>query len=79
VGERVRLRERGQVGDVAAVRGAKVVLKSMREVQALRFGPDQAAAYGPHWMKIYYEADVYVKGKLQVVEPRDVVEILPPE
>jgi hypothetical protein len=78
VGERVRLHERDQVADVAAVRGATIVLRSMKEIQALRFGPEQAAAYGPHWMKIYYQADVYVRGKLRVVEPRDVAEVLPP-
>lgn len=78
VGERVKLHERGQVGDVASVRGAKTVLRSMREIQALRFGPEQQATYGPHWMEIYYQADVYVRGKLRVVEPRDVAEVLPP-
>jgi hypothetical protein len=80
VGERVVLRgERRRVGEVVEVRSASTVLSCLREIEALRFGPEQAASYGPHWRKIYYQADVWVRGKLRRVEPRDVVEVLPPE
>jgi len=79
VGERVTLWDTEHIGDVVSVRGAKEIIKLMREVQAMRFGPDMQATYGPHWMKIYYQADIMVKNKLRTVEPRDVKGVLPPD
>lgn len=79
VGERVKLFDTKHIGEVVAVRGAKAVLKLMKEVQAMRFGPDSQATYGPHWMDIYYQADVIVQKKLRTVEPRDVEKVLPPD
>jgi hypothetical protein len=51
----------------------------MREIQAMRFGPDVKATYGPHWKEIYYQADIIVRNKLRTVEPREVEKILPPD
>lgn len=79
VGERVKLWGAKHIGEVVAVRGAKDALKLMKEVQAMRFGPDRQAAYGPHWMEIYYQADVLVRGGIRVVEPSDVEIVLPPD
>jgi len=56
----------------------KAVLKSMTEPEAMRFGPDTQASYGPHWIAIYYQADVIVDGVLKQVEPRLVDAVLPP-
>jgi hypothetical protein len=77
VGERVRLSD-GTVVEVIAVRGAKTRLKLMTEPEAMRFGPDTQASYGPHWMSIYYQADVLIGGALRHIEPKDVEEVLPP-
>lgn len=77
VGERVRLTN-GKVGEVVIVRGANAVLKSMAEVEAMRFGPDTQASYGPHWMTIYYQADVIIDGAIRQVEPKFVDAVLPP-
>lgn len=79
VGERVKLFGTRHIGEVVAVRGARDVLKLMKEVQAMRFGPDSQATYGPHWMDIYYQADVIVQKKLRTVEPSEVEKVLPPD
>jgi len=79
IGERVRLRDTEHIGEVVSVRGAREVLKLMKEVEAMRFGPDAQATYGPHWMEIYYRADVMVRNRLRTVEPRDVKAVLPPD
>ena len=77
VGERVRLHN-GREFEVLAVRGALARLKLMDEPEAMRFGPDTQASYGPMWMKIYYQADIIVDGALRQIEPKDVEAVLPP-
>ena len=79
VGERVKLWSTKHIGEVISVRSAGQVLTLMKEVQAMRFGPDSQATYGPHWMEIYYQADVLVRDKIKMVEPRDVESVLPPD
>lgn len=79
IGERVKLWNTKHIGEVISVRSASQVLTLMKEVVAMRFGPDSAATYGPHWMEIYYQADVMVQNKLRTVEPRDVEAVLPPD
>lgn len=79
VGERVKLHNTKHIGEVVAVRGASDVLRSMREVRAMRFGPDCQATYGPYWMDIYYQADIVIQKKMKTIEPRDVEKVLPPD
>jgi len=78
IGERVKLWD-GHIGEVLSVRGANQVIKMMRDVQAMRFGPNTQATYGPHWRQIYYQADIALKNKVRVIEPRDVEMVLPPD
>jgi hypothetical protein len=79
IGERVKLWNTEHLGEVVSVRGASAVLSTMREIQAMRFGPDVQATYGPHWKEIYYQADVIIHNQLRTVEPREVEKILPPD
>jgi len=64
VGYRLRLRD-GKECEVLAVRGALARLKMMSEPEAMRFGADTQANYGPYWMKIYYQADIIIGGNLR--------------
>ena len=79
IGERVKLWNTKHIGEVVSVRGARDVLRLMKEVQAMRFGPDTQATYGPHWMDIYYQADIRIGDQIRTVEPHDVEAVLPPE
>ena len=77
IGERVKLYS-GKVANVVAIRGARARLRTMTEPEAMRWGPDTQASYGPLWMDIYYQADIIVGGVFGQVEPKDVEEVLPP-
>ena len=80
IGERVKLWNSDHICEVVSVRSASDVLSTMREIQAIRFGPDVQATYGPYWMDIYYQADIrYIHNTIRTVEPREVEKIFPPD
>jgi hypothetical protein len=79
VGQRVRLRKNGAVGEVVGVRRARDVLRCLTELQAILLGPKCQALYGSGWLEIYYEADVRVGDSLVVsaITPNDIEQVLP--
>jgi hypothetical protein len=79
VGERVRVWGTKHIGEVLSVRSANQVLGMMKEVVAMRFGPDCQATYGPHWRGIFYQADIMIQNRFRTVEPRDIEAVLPPD
>lgn len=77
VSERLRLRN-GKVGEVITVRMARDIFRGLTEAQALVMKGPLAATFGEHWPEVYYEADIFISGKLVTVNTREVEEILPP-
>jgi len=79
IGERVRLRSDKKVYEVITVRGAKDILRTMDELQAMRFRPNVQSRYGKNWLSVYYRIEIRRHGVLEAVEPNDVEEVLPPD
>jgi hypothetical protein len=78
VGFSVVLRN-NQVGEVVSVRTARDILKQKTEVQALMMIPSLAAVFGEYWTEVYYEADVFIHGRLQTIDTRDVTDVIASE
>lgn len=77
VGQRVKLRN-GHTCEVYTVRSAKDILKSKTEAQALVMIAEVQASFGQHWTEVYYEADVYWRGRIITVDTRQVAEVIDP-
>jgi hypothetical protein len=78
VGQKVKLRN-GKVAEVIQVRAARDVLKSLNEVQAILARSKMSASLGTHWLDIYYEADVTIRGtamSIKTISTMDVVEVM---
>lgn len=77
VGQRVRVRG-GKIAEVISVSRARDVLLQLNDDQAVRLGARCASTYGPHWMKVYYEATCRIPGTMSTIKvsPNDIEAIL---
>lgn len=77
IGQRIKLRN-GRIGEVVSVRSARDILKMKTEVQALMMISSMKPSFGVFWAEVFYEADLYLRGRMITITTREVDEILPP-